>query len=368
VFAKARLEASANGVSISATDLDRYASGTVADAVVEDVGAAMLSTPALTGIAEGFAKDATLTMIVEEKIVSVQCGRSRYQLPIWPIAECPLPLTIDAPACSLTLSRAEAWSLLEDTAFAASTDVTRNCLNGTYLHEHDGAFVACATDCRRLALRTLPMPKHAGTWPGNGIIVPNKTIKIINALIKNAAEIEITVGAPATARGAATLIAASASGHRLTSKLINDTFPNYRQFIPAPSKNSALIGRADLVGAVNRAAAVSTDQGLSLGIAWSKGDKHVQVCLSRAVDVASDEVAAETYGAARVALSARLLLDQLDEIASKIVRLDPGNETGTPVLISDPADSSFLSLLMPMAWLAPAAERKPALAREEHGA
>ena len=179
---------------------------------------------------------------------------------------------------------------------------------------------------------------------------------IINKLAKTAETIELTVGGPVRASETVTLITIRAGGRSLTSKLIDGTFPNYEQFIPAPSSNSALIDRADLVGAVRRAAAVSADEALCLGITWSNRDTSVQLCLTRAVDAVIDEVAAETHGAARVALSARLLLQLLDMIRCDTLRLDPGNHPGTPVLITDPADTTFVSIIMPMAWLAPALE------------
>jgi DNA polymerase-3 subunit beta len=355
-LAGARINADACGATVGATDGEQYASATVADAVVENPGLIVLQAAALAGIAGGFATDAVLQITADQKVATVRCGQSRYRPALRPVSYFPPPFTIDTPVCSLILSRAEAQSLLGCTAFAASTEVSRCYLNGTHLHESDGAFVACATDCHRLARRAVPMPEHTGTWPEKGITVPNKAIKNINALVKNAADVEIVVGAPATARGSATLITARAGGNTLTSKLIDGTFPPYENFIPVPSNNSTFIDRADLINAVSRAAAVSTDQGLCLGITWSRGDTAVRLCLTRAVDAVIDEVRAETRGAARVALSATLLLEQLDAISGDTVRLDPGNHPGTPVLITDPTDATFLSLLMRMAWLAPAAE------------
>jgi DNA polymerase-3 subunit beta len=250
----------------------------------------------------------------------------------------------------------ELRNLFGRTAFAASTEPTRYYLNGIYLHEAGGALTGVATDGRRLARNGLPMPECVGRWPTAGIIVPNKAVAIINKLVKADKTIELIVGAPAGASEPVTLITARTGGRSLTSKLIDGTFPNYEQFIPAPSSNSALIDRADLVGAVSRAAAVSADEALCLGITWSNRDVSVQLCLTRAVDAVIDEVAAETHGAARVALSARLLLQLLDMIRCDTLRLDPGNHPGTPALITDPADATFVSLLMPMAWLAPTLE------------
>jgi DNA polymerase-3 subunit beta len=357
VLAGARLEASASGLTVSATDFDRYATGTVAGAVVEDFGAAVLSATALTGIAEGFAKDATLIIMADEKSASVQSGRSRYRPPLWPVTDFPPPLTVPVPVCSVTMGRHELRNLFGRTAYAVSTEPTRSYLNGIYLHEASGALTGVATDGRRLARNALPMPECAGKWPAAGIIVPNKAVAIINKLAKTTDSIELIVGAPARASVPATLITARTGGRSLTSKLIDGTFPNYGQFIPARSSNSALIDRADLVGAVSRAAAVSVDQGLCLGLIWANSDTSVQLCLTRAVDAVIDEVRAETHGAARVALSATLLLEQLDAISGDTVRLDPGNHPSTPVLITDPTDTTFVSLLMRMAWLAPAAER-----------
>jgi DNA polymerase-3 subunit beta len=355
LFQGARLGANSDTVTIGATDLNQYATAIV-DAAVEEPGVVVLSAAALAGIAQNFDRNAALTITASARAATIQCGRSRYRPPLWPITDFPPPLTIDVPKCSVTLGRYELFNLFGRTAFAASTEPTRSYLNGMYLHEAGGALTGVATDGRRLARNALPMPECAGKWPTAGIIVPNKAVAIINKLVKTTDSIELIVGAPARASVPATLITARTGGRSLTSKLIDGTFPNYGQLIPAPSSDSALIDRADLVGAVRRAAAVSVDQGLCLGLIWANGDTSVQLCLTRAVDAVIDEVRAETHGAARVALSARLLLEQLDEIVGKIVRLDPGNHPTTPVLITDPTDTTFLSLLMRMAWLAPSAE------------
>jgi DNA polymerase-3 subunit beta len=356
VLAGARLEASASGLTVSVTDFERYATATVAGAVVEHCGAAVLSATALTGIAEGFAKDATMTITADEKSASVQSGRSRYRPPVWPITDFPLPLAIDAPVCSATMGRHELRNLFGRTAFAASTEPTRSYLNGIYLHEAGGALTGVATDGRRLARSALPVRECGGRWPTAGIIVPNKAVAIINKLIKTAETIELIVGAPAGASEPVTLISIRAGGRTLTSRLISGTFPSYQTIIPSCSNNWAKIGRATLIAAANRAAAVSTERGLCLGITWSRGDTTVQMCLTREPDSAVDEIPAELHGSARTALSASLLVEQLDAISGENVRLDTGNHPGTPVVITDPADPSFVSLLMPMTWLAPALE------------
>jgi hypothetical protein len=50
------------------------------------------------------------------------------------------------------------------------------------------------------------------------------------------------------------------------------------------------------------------------------------------------------------------LVEQLNVVSGENVRLDTGNHPGAPILITDPTDATLLSLLMPMAWLAPALE------------
>jgi DNA polymerase-3 subunit beta len=144
VLAGARLEASASGLTVSATDFERYATGTVAGAVVEEFGAAVLSATALTGIAEGFSKNAKLTIMADEKSASVQSGRSRYRPPLWPITDFPLLLTIDVPVCWVTMGKHELRNLFGRTAFAASTEPTQSYLNGIYLHEAGGALTGVA--------------------------------------------------------------------------------------------------------------------------------------------------------------------------------------------------------------------------------
>jgi len=76
--------------------------------------------------------------------------------------------------------------------FAISTEETRYYLNGIYVHAHDGALRAVATDGHRLALAEMDLPAGADGLPG--VIIPRKTVAEIRRLIDGGeADIAISV-------------------------------------------------------------------------------------------------------------------------------------------------------------------------------
>ena len=119
---------------------------------------------------------------------------------------------------------------LQKTSYAASSDESRAILNGSLMSFRDGKLITVCTDGRRLALveHDIEMPEEAQM----DVVVPTKTV---NELIKSlGVEEEVKI------RMSSTQISFEFGNILIISKLIDGTYPNYRQVIPCNVKNESV--------------------------------------------------------------------------------------------------------------------------------
>ncbi|HEX2030683.1 MAG TPA: DNA polymerase III subunit beta [Actinomycetota bacterium] len=127
-------------------------------------------------------------------------------------------------------------------ARAASRDEARPVLTGVLLEANREGLTLVATDSYRLAVREL-----AATGEGEA-----------TALVPERALTEAARAAAGEEKGQVQLVLGDAQAAfragplRLTSRLIDEQFPNYRQLLPEPGANRLVASRQELLEAVRR--------------------------------------------------------------------------------------------------------------------
>lgn len=127
-------------------------------------------------------------------------------------------------------------------ARAASRDEARPVLTGILMEANREGLTMVATDSYRLAVREV-----SATGQGEATaLVPERALAEAGraAAGEEKGEVEIILGEAQAAFRAGTL--------RLTSRLIEEQFPNYRQLLPEPGENRLGAGRQELLEAVRR--------------------------------------------------------------------------------------------------------------------
>ncbi len=179
--------------------------------------------------------------------VSISGGRSQFAV---------RPLSFDdyprlaAPASSaVTLPSAEVGEALRQVVRAASTDEARPILTGVLLTAEAEGLRMVATDSYRLAVRDLPGASVLGT--DQKVLVPGRALNELQRLVANASELTLRLGE----RDATFEIGST----RLTTRLIEGEFPNYRQLIPASYPNKLTVSREALSEAIRRVKLLARD-------------------------------------------------------------------------------------------------------------
>jgi DNA polymerase-3 subunit beta len=245
---------------------------------------------------------------------------------------------------SFSLSALDLRGLIDRTKFAISTEETRYYLNGIFLHaaEADGESLlrAVATDGHRLARVEETLPEGAKGMPG--IIVPRKTVNELRKLLDEVSgEVDIALSE--------TRIQFTIGTMRLTSKLIDGTFPDYDRVIPRGNDKVLRVNQKDFSAAVSRVSAISSERHRPVKLSLAR-DLLVISAASPEQGSASEELDNDRIkydaGPLEIGFQARYLNDVTEQIQGDVEFVFA--DGAAPTLVRDPSDLRAVYVLMPM--------------------
>lgn len=175
-----------------------------------------------------------------------------------------------------TLSGEKLSMMLTRTMGAISTEETRYYLNGIYMHVVGNTLRMVATDGHRLYMQDVDAPDCVNSEM-YGVIIPTKTVKIMNKMIKAKAmpeSVSITV-----IESQIHFEWQSNDGiyYTLQSKTIDGTFPDYNRVIPNYTEICATGGAVGIVGAVNDVSLISNQRGRAVKLSLTNGESFAVV-------------------------------------------------------------------------------------------
>jgi DNA polymerase-3 subunit beta len=342
ILSNVLISATRAGVTFSATDLDMEIVD-FAEARVDTPG--QITAPAHTlyeivrKLPEG--AEVELRYAGDDPRLSVNAGRSRFNLPVLPAGDFPV-MSSDGLSQRITLDTNDLIRLIDKTRFAISTEETRYYLNGLYLHTvGDGAgskLRAVATDGHRLALAEMIAPEGAVGAPG--VIVPRKTVQELRRLLDDAGEVvDLQVSA--------SKVRLEFGRASLTSKVIDGSFPDYMRVIPRDNDKMLSVDVAVFASAVDRVATISAEKSRSVKMAIEPGRMVLTVRnmeAGQAVEELEAEYDRESF---EIGFNARYLLDVAGQIQGENAQFrfaDPAS----PTLVLDSSDAGVQYVLMPL--------------------
>jgi len=335
ILANCVIEAGEAGIEVVATNLEIGLRDHAAAEVAEP-GRVCVAARKLYEVVKAFPEAVPVEAAMEEGRLKLRSGRTTAHLLGMEPAEFPaLPELPEGEG--LTLDAALLASVLAQTAFAMSTDITRQTLGGVlFAHDGEGHLEVVATDGHRLACRRLALPAAAPFRE----IVPRKAVGEIRRLVEEGeGEVTLTFAGKhaVLARGDLTLI----------TRLIEGRYPEYQRAIPATCKNLVVVDRDGLAQACRRVAILANDKTNQVEVEVSAGSLLI-VAHNPELGDAREEMEAQLEGdGVKIAFNARYLLDILGGMEVEAVRIEM-NDGASPSLFSEGEGSDYRCVLMPM--------------------
>jgi DNA polymerase III subunit beta len=218
---------------------------------------------------------------------------------------------------------------LNHVSYAVCVDQTRPSLAGVYTLLSDKSLTMVTTDGKRLAKYACDKIKSDASKLE--AIVP---VKIMSEISKLGGELKISIGE--------THIKAESSSGLIVAKLIEGTFPNYKQVMPKSFSGKVSLNESDLSNCVSRASAViDSSQSLSLDIKGSL----VEVFTECGSESFSDFLECSSSNDIKLAFNPYFLSQGLKSINSNVVEISY-NDSVSPIKLT--GDEGFVYILMPM--------------------
>jgi DNA polymerase-3 subunit beta len=251
------------------------------------------------------------------------------------------PAVRDVEGVKVTLDAVAFSEGVAQVARAASRDEARPVLTGVLMEANREGLTLVATDSYRLAVREVQ-----ATGDGEArALVPERAIaeagRAAGGVEKG--QVEVVLGDAQAAFRVGTL--------RMTSRLIEGEFPNYRQLLPEPGQNRLATGRTELLEAVRRVGLLARESSPvrlelnALGVRLSSSSPD----LGGAVEAVEGSYEGEDL---TVAFNPNYLGDGLSAPTSDRVTLELRDGL-KPALVRGEGEDAFTYLVMPVRLPAP---------------
>ena len=333
ILGNALLKAEKDKLWITTTDLEvSVRSGVQAE--VTKAGASTMPARRLMSIIRELPAEDIELEVDDKHVATIKCGASLFKIMGLADDEFP-PLPDFSSGFSYAMEQNTFKQMLNRTAYGASTDETRYVLNGVYLNFVGDKMIMVATDGRRLALaeQEMEFPKEAET----GVIVPTKAITELLHSLKEQGQLKIFC----TAKQAAFEF----DDNVVVTKLIDGTYPNFRQVIPSQCAERVELEREALLTAVRRAALLTSEKSNSVRLTFTKNKVKISA-VTPEVGEAHESMSIK-YGGKEisVAFNPEYLMDPLRHLTSDVVYLEMTDDLSPGVI---KCEVPFLYVLMPM--------------------
>jgi DNA polymerase-3 subunit beta len=327
------LKAEKDKLWLTATDLEVTVRTSV-EAKIARTGGTTLPARRLFSIFRELPANDIEIDVDDKDVASIRSGASYFKIIGISEDEFP-PLPKFQGNRSYALEQKLFKNMLLSTHYAASRDETRFILNGVLLSFKGGKLAMVATDGRRMAMweQELEIARDMeGEW-----VVPSKTVNELLKSLKDEGSLKIQVSE--------SQIAFEFDSMLVISKMIEGTYPNFRQVIPSHTDERVMLERELLLNAIRRVALLVSDKSNSVTLSFGKDSVEVSA-VAADVGEAKEKVAVKYRGKElAISFNPEFLMDPLRNLAGDEVSIDLSDELSPGVIRSD---KPFLYVIMPM--------------------
>ncbi|MDP9419140.1 MAG: DNA polymerase III subunit beta [Actinomycetota bacterium] len=324
---------------LTGSDLDLTIQVTVAVAGATD-GVAVLPARLVADIVRALEPGA-VHVDAGDTDAQISSGRSNFIVRLLPADG--FPRVTDLAADEVTLDASSLVDALRQVVPAASHDDARPVLTGVLMAAEGDGLRLVATDSYRLAVRDLP--GASVLREGQSVLVPSRALGELARLLSGAEQVSLRLGE----RDATFEVGAGVArdtNTRLTTRLIEGQFPNYRQLVPERHPNRLTVGREPLLDALRRVKLLARET-IPVRLALREGGVQLSA-ITQDVGQAEEDLDAKYEGSElTISFNPNYLSDGVEAVAGDEVTLETLDAV-KPAVVRSVERSDYLYLLMPI--------------------
>lgn len=332
VLSGVRLEVAGDTLHLAGSDLDLTIQVDVQVVGVEP-GVCVIPARLMTEIVRAVEPGA-VKVEVDAAEATISAGRSQFVVRVLPAEEF---LKLTQPTGErVGLVAAEFTEALQQVVPAASHDDARPILTGVLMAPEGEGVRLVATDSYRLAMRDLPGTRFLES--GQHVLLPSRALGEVTRVVATADEVGLRLGPDEASFESGSV--------RLTTRLIEGEFPNYRQLIPSSSSNRLVVEKEAFLDALRRVKLLARE---ATPIRLAFGPDGVELtAITQDVGQAHETLDAKYEGAEMVvAFNPEFLIDGIEATSGNQVLLET-TDALKPATIRPTEGDDYLYLLMPV--------------------
>lgn len=278
-------------------------------------------------------------------LTTLTCASGRYQVRGMGADEFPeLPVIEDGEVVRLPLE-----ALIEGlrgSLFAASSDESKQVLTGVHLMIQSDGLEFAATDGHRLAVVQTIEDKEAAPAESQkdfDVTIPAKALQELTKML------ERQTGSAVAVQFDNSQVVFEWTDQRLTSRLLEGQYPNYRQLVPRQFSRQMTIDRRRFLDSLERIAVLADQKNNIVKVSLDSTNQQISLSVD-AQDVGSgrESVPAQITGDdLDVAFNVKYLMDGLKVITTTDVQIQLNTAT-SPAVLSPLGGMKMTYLVMPV--------------------
>lgn len=250
-------------VVMMATDLEVGVRYYLTEVSVEREGEALVPVAKLSQIARE-VPDESVQLELSDNTLNVRFQNSHFKVFAGDSREFPPVPDLEGQP-DFILTGQQIRDLSTRTLFAAAKESTRYAIDGLLWERSGPDLKVVATDGRRLALASCTVEETSGRPSEGRVIVPARTMSLLARVVSDPEE-------RFAVKFLSNQILVKSDRLTISSVLVEGHFPKYGDVIPQDCDKTVTVGVPEMLGAVRRAALLTSDESKSIRLSFKNGE------------------------------------------------------------------------------------------------
>ena len=327
------MEATKKGLHLACSDL-MFQKECLLEASIEEDGACVVKGKFFAEVMRKLP-EGRVEFSLEGQVLHIKCGRIKQRVQCIEYDDFPL-MKIKGDIYDLTIPKENFKNMVEHTVFAVSQDDSRPVLTGTLLEVTEDTLSLVATDSFQFAMTKF---RPECSMQPRSTIVQGKVLSEIGKMAEDSEE-NVTLSLTNTH------ITVSVGATRLTARLLDGNYIDYKRILPKDCKTRVLVNVSILAEMIDRAQLISREGNNSIQFKFE--DNTMQLKAESYLGRVEDEAEVQIVGdPIEIAFNPKYFINVLRNISDETVYLE-FNSAISPCVIRPVQGDSYLYLIVPM--------------------